>query len=185
MAAQYYPVRIGKLVDSCYQIVGKLGFGGTSTVWLARDSTGCRHVAQKIYIRSANLGSELLHELLAYQRLDRGPTSHLDRRAVRTCSTHSSFPALTACAGVSCTRRWETASRPCWRATPLAGYPFPSSPSCCSKSSRLPITPKRREIYCIHSLLDLSRSNPTRERNFRYSLRFTTWLLHGVNAQNH
>lgn len=34
---QYYPVNIGDVISSKYQIVGKLGFGTTSTVWLARD----------------------------------------------------------------------------------------------------------------------------------------------------
>lgn len=34
---QYYPVNIGDVFSSKYQIVGKLGFGVTSTVWLARD----------------------------------------------------------------------------------------------------------------------------------------------------
>lgn len=34
---QYYPAKIGEVVSSKYQIVGKLGFGVTSTVWLAHD----------------------------------------------------------------------------------------------------------------------------------------------------
>ncbi|CAG8890870.1 unnamed protein product [Penicillium egyptiacum] len=34
---QYYPANIGDVLISKYQIVGKLGFGSTSTVWLARD----------------------------------------------------------------------------------------------------------------------------------------------------
>jgi len=34
---QYYPVKIGDIFASKYQIVGKLGWGVTSTVWLARD----------------------------------------------------------------------------------------------------------------------------------------------------
>ncbi|EHL03367.1 putative Serine/threonine-protein kinase AFC2 [Glarea lozoyensis 74030] len=33
----YYPVNIGDVLVSKYQIVGKLGWGSTSTVWLARD----------------------------------------------------------------------------------------------------------------------------------------------------
>lgn len=33
----YYPVNIGDVFASQYQVVGKLGFGVTSTVWLARD----------------------------------------------------------------------------------------------------------------------------------------------------
>lgn len=37
LASRYYPVRIGEVLRDRYQIVGKLGFGATSTVWLARD----------------------------------------------------------------------------------------------------------------------------------------------------
>lgn len=33
----FYPVRIGDVYASKYQILGKLGFGSTSTVWLARN----------------------------------------------------------------------------------------------------------------------------------------------------
>jgi serine/threonine-protein kinase SRPK3 len=34
---RYYPVNIGDIFNSKYQVLGKLGFGVTSTVWLARD----------------------------------------------------------------------------------------------------------------------------------------------------
>lgn len=34
---QYCSIRIGEILRERYQIVGKLGFGTTSTVWLARD----------------------------------------------------------------------------------------------------------------------------------------------------
>jgi hypothetical protein len=34
---QYYPANIGDIFTCKYQIIGKLGFGVTSTVWLARD----------------------------------------------------------------------------------------------------------------------------------------------------
>jgi serine/threonine-protein kinase SRPK3 len=37
VASRYYPVQIGEVFQARYQIVGKLGFGATSTVWLARD----------------------------------------------------------------------------------------------------------------------------------------------------
>ena len=76
LAARYYPVRIGDLFASRYQVVGKLGFGATSTVWLARDLTGCRHVALKIFIRASSLRNEVLCELAAYQRLHKGPRFH-------------------------------------------------------------------------------------------------------------
>lgn len=36
-AGQYYPVNIGDVYASKYQILGKLGFGTTSTVWLSRN----------------------------------------------------------------------------------------------------------------------------------------------------
>lgn len=34
---EYYPMRIGDVVYGHYQIVAKLGYGTTSTVWLSRD----------------------------------------------------------------------------------------------------------------------------------------------------
>jgi serine/threonine-protein kinase SRPK3 len=33
----FYPTRIGEVLNSRYQVVGKLGYGGYSTVWLCRD----------------------------------------------------------------------------------------------------------------------------------------------------
>lgn len=32
-----YPTRIGEILQDRYQVVDKLGFGASSTVWLARD----------------------------------------------------------------------------------------------------------------------------------------------------
>lgn len=37
IASRYYPTRIGEIIKDRYQVVGKLGYGTTSTVWLARD----------------------------------------------------------------------------------------------------------------------------------------------------
>ena len=37
IASQYYPARIGDVFQDQYQVVGKLGVGVSSTVWLARD----------------------------------------------------------------------------------------------------------------------------------------------------
>lgn len=36
-ASQYYPTRIGEVIKEQYQVIGKLGYGSTSTAWLARD----------------------------------------------------------------------------------------------------------------------------------------------------
>lgn len=34
---EFYPVRIGQVFKSKYQVVGKLGYGAYATVWLCRD----------------------------------------------------------------------------------------------------------------------------------------------------
>ncbi|MCJ1255267.1 hypothetical protein MMC24_003083 [Lignoscripta atroalba] len=36
-AERFYPVQLGEVFESRYQVVAKLGFGTTSTVWLCRD----------------------------------------------------------------------------------------------------------------------------------------------------
>lgn len=35
----FFPVEIGDILDKKYQVLGKLGWGVTSTVWLVRDLT--------------------------------------------------------------------------------------------------------------------------------------------------
>ena len=37
LASRYYPTKIGQVFQNRYQLVGKLGYGITSTAWLARD----------------------------------------------------------------------------------------------------------------------------------------------------
>ena len=34
---QFYPVQIGELFNSIYKVLGKLGYGSHSTVWLCHD----------------------------------------------------------------------------------------------------------------------------------------------------
>lgn len=50
VASRYYPVRLGETFQDRYQIVGKLGYGTTSTVWLARD---LRSVAGDIPVKAS------------------------------------------------------------------------------------------------------------------------------------
>jgi serine/threonine-protein kinase SRPK3 len=33
----FYPVKLGEVIRDTYQVVAKLGYGGRSTVWLARN----------------------------------------------------------------------------------------------------------------------------------------------------
>lgn len=44
----FHPVHLGDVYDGQYRVVHKLGFGGFSTVWLARDFSASRWVALKI-----------------------------------------------------------------------------------------------------------------------------------------
>jgi hypothetical protein len=37
-AKQFYPVHIGELLHSKYKVLGKLGYGSYSTVWLCHDN---------------------------------------------------------------------------------------------------------------------------------------------------
>ncbi|KAH6614661.1 kinase-like domain-containing protein [Chaetomium sp. MPI-SDFR-AT-0129] len=81
---RFYPVRIGEVLNSRYQVVGKLGYGVTSTVWLARDLDKHNHVAIKVSIRSAALGNLVHHERNVYQRIETGPKRHPGRAAIRS-----------------------------------------------------------------------------------------------------
>lgn len=46
----FHPVHLGDVYDGRYQVVHKLGFGGFSTVWLARDTVTNRWVALKVIV---------------------------------------------------------------------------------------------------------------------------------------
>ncbi|GFG16627.1 protein kinase, putative [Aspergillus lentulus] len=49
----YHPVMIGDMLQARYRIVDKLGFGGYSTIWLARDTRQEQYVAVKVGIADA------------------------------------------------------------------------------------------------------------------------------------
>lgn len=36
-ADRFYPVKLGEVFQERYQVIAKLGFGSSSTTWLARD----------------------------------------------------------------------------------------------------------------------------------------------------
>jgi serine/threonine protein kinase len=49
----YHPTSIGdSFCDGRYTVVHKLGFGGYSTIWLARDNQTERYVSLKILVAS-------------------------------------------------------------------------------------------------------------------------------------
>ncbi|KAI1821796.1 kinase domain protein [Xylaria intraflava] len=103
LSARYYPVRIGEVFVDRYQVVGKLGFGASSTVWLAHDLryfepcvpairrtnpyseySQHRHVALKVFIRSQALGDCVENEIAMFKRMEQRASSHPGRSAVRT-----------------------------------------------------------------------------------------------------
>ncbi|KAI1347028.1 kinase-like protein [Xylaria sp. FL0043] len=56
---EYYPMRIGEVVGGHYQVSAKLGYGTTSTVWLARDLRDQRFWALKVHINTLKHNQEL------------------------------------------------------------------------------------------------------------------------------
>ncbi|KAJ5352047.1 hypothetical protein N7452_001021 [Penicillium brevicompactum] len=69
---------IGDVLNSRYQVVGKLGFGVSSTVWLARDMRDHRHVALKVYTRD----EDNKNEFEIYKQLSKN-SQHPGREHVR------------------------------------------------------------------------------------------------------
>ncbi|KAI1933905.1 hypothetical protein LOZ66_006227 [Ophidiomyces ophidiicola] len=59
VAERYYPVRTGEVSASKYQVVGKFGFGTTSTAWLACDLGQHRYVTITIFVRSQSLATDV------------------------------------------------------------------------------------------------------------------------------
>ncbi|KAE9371886.1 CMGC protein kinase [Stipitochalara longipes BDJ] len=86
--SKYYPVNIGDVFASKYQVVGKLGFGVTSTVWLARDLQLHSYATLKVFTREG-VDPE---EFNIYKSLSAGIASHPGRRHVRTALDAFTIP---------------------------------------------------------------------------------------------
>ncbi|KAI8664565.1 Protein kinase domain-containing protein [Fusarium keratoplasticum] len=59
IADRFYPVRLGEVFQGRYQTIAKLGFGSSSTIWLARDLSDHRYVALKVYVHTSRFHREL------------------------------------------------------------------------------------------------------------------------------
>ncbi|KAJ9360652.1 hypothetical protein DTO027B9_1046 [Paecilomyces variotii] len=80
-ADRFYPVQLGEVFKDRYQVLTKLGFGTSSTAWLARDLKARQYVALKVYVRTS-----LVHrELPFYHHIARHITesSHVGRGNIR------------------------------------------------------------------------------------------------------
>ncbi|KAM0288491.1 hypothetical protein ACHAO9_007137 [Fusarium lateritium] len=59
LPSRFYPVYLGQVFQDRYQAVTKLGFGSSSTIWLARDLRAHMYVALKIYVHTSRVHREL------------------------------------------------------------------------------------------------------------------------------
>ncbi|EGD94895.1 CMGC/SRPK protein kinase [Trichophyton tonsurans CBS 112818] len=66
VAECFYPVHIGEIFQSRYQVITKLGYGATSTVWLCRDLQEHRYLTLKVNVRSKGPNPEI--ELTNYMK---------------------------------------------------------------------------------------------------------------------
>ncbi|ETI26748.1 hypothetical protein G647_10193 [Cladophialophora carrionii CBS 160.54] len=74
---EFYPVHIGEVFNGKYQVVGKLGFGAHSTVWLGRDMNTNQvpnYVTLKICTKTPT--ESIDREILAYRHLSSLRSSH-------------------------------------------------------------------------------------------------------------
>ncbi|RDW61134.1 putative Serine protein kinase [Aspergillus mulundensis] len=78
--AHFYPVKIGEVFRSRYQVLGKLGYGGHSTVWLCRDLQQHVYVTLKMCEHGSSHGRR---EQEVYKHLRDIKTSHVGSMLVR------------------------------------------------------------------------------------------------------
>ncbi|KAK2759995.1 hypothetical protein FQN54_002731 [Arachnomyces sp. PD_36] len=83
-AEQFYPVHIGEIFDSRYQVVSKLGFGTSSTVWLCRDLRESCYLTLKVCTRREGQQLREHHEISISQHLNGFPVEeHAGKDLVR------------------------------------------------------------------------------------------------------
>ncbi|KAJ5542475.1 hypothetical protein N7535_004896, partial [Penicillium sp. DV-2018c] len=78
---RFYPVRLGEVFQNRYQIIAKLGFGVSSTIWLARDLKDHQYVTLKLYVHTSLVHRELpVYHHLAHRM---GESSHRGQGNIR------------------------------------------------------------------------------------------------------
>ncbi|KAJ8110900.1 hypothetical protein OPT61_g6377 [Boeremia exigua] len=75
-AERFYPVRLGEVVKSRYQIVAKLGFGTASTIWLCRDLEANLLLTLKVCITQEG-ATKVSNEMAVSQHLKSIDAEHL------------------------------------------------------------------------------------------------------------
>ncbi|KAI9043636.1 kinase domain protein [Aspergillus affinis] len=86
---RFYPAHIGEVFNRRYQIVGKLGYGSSATVWLCRDLLENRYITLKINTASKSV----THEIEIYNHLRTVQSDHAGLSCLRSLTdvfeTHS------------------------------------------------------------------------------------------------
>ncbi|KFZ09042.1 hypothetical protein V502_08986 [Pseudogymnoascus sp. VKM F-4520 (FW-2644)] len=88
----FYPVQIGELFRSKYQVLGKLGFGSVSTAWLCRDLVlirGHEYVTLKVFV-SGHRQAE--NEEKVYHHLSTIKTDHPGAKGIRSLRDSFQLP---------------------------------------------------------------------------------------------
>ncbi|PYI01188.1 U4/U6 small nuclear ribonucleo protein PRP4 [Aspergillus sclerotiicarbonarius CBS 121057] len=83
-AQKYYPIQQGEVLNNRYQVLAKLGYGVTSTVWFGRDLVNSSYVALKIYVT----GEKRDDELNIYRHLNSVEVEHPGKRFIRKLFDH-------------------------------------------------------------------------------------------------
>ncbi|KAG5998485.1 hypothetical protein E4U52_008076 [Claviceps spartinae] len=80
----FYPVRIGEVIGDQYQVIAKLGYGASSTTWLALDLLTARYVVLKVHVTHV----PHLRELKVLQYLKSIQSEHYGREQIRLIEDH-------------------------------------------------------------------------------------------------
>ncbi|OJZ81976.1 hypothetical protein ASPFODRAFT_64746 [Aspergillus luchuensis CBS 106.47] len=83
-AQKYYPIQQGEIFNNRYQVLAKIGYGVTSTVWFGRDLVNCSYVALKIYVT----GEKRDHELNIYRHMNSAEFKHPGKSLIRKLLDH-------------------------------------------------------------------------------------------------
>ncbi|PKY08810.1 kinase-like protein [Aspergillus campestris IBT 28561] len=78
---KHYPVSQGEILNERYQTLAKIGYGVTSTVWLAKDLITSSYVALKVYVTGHNRDHD--RELDLYKHMNSVETKHPGRNLIR------------------------------------------------------------------------------------------------------
>ncbi|KAE8353667.1 U4/U6 small nuclear ribonucleo protein PRP4 [Aspergillus coremiiformis] len=84
---KYYPIYQGEVLHDRYQVLAKLGYGVTSTVWFGLDLLDSKYVAVKIYVT----GQGRNRELDIYNRINSVESDHPGKRFIRRLLDHFSI----------------------------------------------------------------------------------------------